>query len=60
MFLIIVFAAVVYFLLVWIPKTIIFGIDDKPQTTSKKEENKQVIERVKQQNKYDDYWGYIK
>lgn len=60
MFLIIVFAAVVYFLLVWIPKTIIFGIDDKLQTPREKEESKQTIERVKQQNKYDNYWGYIK
>lgn len=58
-FFIIVMLSVLYFFFIYIPKMIFFGPDScvKPRDEKKEEET---ALRVKKQNEYDDYWGYVK
>lgn len=59
LFFIVVMLAVLYFFFIYIPKMILFGPDSCIREQDKKNDEEAAI-RVKKQNEYDDYWGYIK
>ena len=58
-FFIIVMLSVLYFFFIYIPKMIILGPDSCVKPRDEKKEKETAL-RVKKQNEYDDYWGYVK